>query len=950
MAVNTIIPASAMNFTENQQACIVLEKLWSQREAGRFCDVVLHVQGQKFQAHRNVLAACSPYFDSVLKTHKVIKEQLTITCQNLDAFQLLLNYMYTGAVVIDKSNVSELLRLANHFLVIKLKNYCAEYLDRYLDPSNCLTVKEMAEKYNLPALQKNASAFIHNHIVEVFDQSEILEFPVNKLEAFFKEKQCLIPQHVLLSFICKWVDHDVSKRENDLRTLLTFINWNSIERPYLDDHLKTCDLFKNNPKCMYILLTCLEENKVELQEFQSLYDSLKSQYGPGGSNVDNDSFMTIAISAAIHGLQKYPSTNNTEENTPITVAPLEKDPIKEKAPAPPLEESVKLSSDNDDTSNSSFDNTAPDCGADIDYDDDTQSSEEEEEGSLSTPVNNRRKIQPRKLKAKSVPQKITMTTRRSAQIQKTVPPIKITRKSSGSISAKPAVKNNSKVSKQNSKPLKTQATPKQPLVVSNRSKKGVTKPMKKRYVSETDSDDDDDDDDDDEEGSSSATDSSVEESVNGHSNKSKWKDGVKCPNCSYIAHSSVRLEQHVSRIHAKDVTYKCKVCDFTCKWNREYYLHMKTHFSGPPFRCETCEYTCDRIQFLLSHRMRHTDERPFKCDECSHRCRTKANLDCHMRCHTGEKPYQCEHCERRFAIKASLDQHLASHREDRPFLCDTCGFSTKYQSHLFSHKRIHTGDVFRCHFPNCKYSTPKKSQLGSHHRTHTAVRSHICSICGRAFIEKSHLVRHERIHLNEKPFKCEHCDYCSSRRDKLKEHFRKHHGENATAKGPYRPRKQRRQGYESVYSPPNNKNTAVDVENQLPPQQHIELPTAVSAIGTNNQPPGPVPYSYESSHQDTLHSHAAAALQQLGAAAVHNYQVAFMEQRHHQPHHHHHHHHQHAHQHPHAHPHVGPTPPSAVPAMMTDQNRVNVVAAVSSHDGTNVVGQPSDFSPFMNFM
>ncbi|GIX95684.1 kelch-like protein 17 [Caerostris extrusa] len=290
----------------------------------------------------------------------------------------------------------------------------------------------MAEKYNLPALQKNASAFIHNHIVEVFDQSEILEFPVNKLEAFFKEKQCLIPQHVLLSFICKWVDHD-------------------------------------------------------------------SQYGPGGSNVDNDSFMTIAISAAIHGLQKYPSTNNTEENTPITVAPLEKDPIKEKAPAPPLEESVKLSSDNDDTSNSSFDNTAPDCGADIDYDDDTQSSEEEEEGSLSTPVNNRRKIQPRKLKAKSVPQKITMTTRRSAQIQKTVPPIKITRKSSGSISAKPAVKNNSKVSKQNSKPLKTQATPKQPLVVSNRSKKGVTKPMKKRYVSETDSDDDDDDDDDDEE-------------------------------------------------------------------------------------------------------------------------------------------------------------------------------------------------------------------------------------------------------------------------------------------------------------------------------------------------------------------------------------------------------------------------------------------------------------------
>src|SRR5277367_1620291 len=104
-------PNNAMNFTENQHGNTILEKLRNQKDSGRFCDVILHVQGRQFQAHRNVLASCSPYFDSILKMHKIVKEQLTVTCQNHEVFNCLLNYMYTGNVVIDKHNVAELLRL-----------------------------------------------------------------------------------------------------------------------------------------------------------------------------------------------------------------------------------------------------------------------------------------------------------------------------------------------------------------------------------------------------------------------------------------------------------------------------------------------------------------------------------------------------------------------------------------------------------------------------------------------------------------------------------------------------------------------------------------------------------------------------------------------------------------------------------------------------------------------
>lgn len=185
---NTHIELNPMNFTENQHGNIILDKLRLQREAGKFCDVILYVDNQKFFLHRNVLSSFSPYFDSIFQSKKTMREKFNITCQNPETFQCFISYMYTGTIVIDKSNVGEMFKLAHRLEVAKLKLYCAEYLERYLDLSNCLTVKDMADKYNMPLLSKLAATFIQNHRDEVLTNSEILELDVNKLEKFLSDK------------------------------------------------------------------------------------------------------------------------------------------------------------------------------------------------------------------------------------------------------------------------------------------------------------------------------------------------------------------------------------------------------------------------------------------------------------------------------------------------------------------------------------------------------------------------------------------------------------------------------------------------------------------------------------------------------------------------------------------------------------------------------------------
>ncbi|KAK2148449.1 hypothetical protein LSH36_497g02092 [Paralvinella palmiformis] len=170
-----------MNFTENQQGSAILEKLHNQRKEGRFCDVRFHVQGSESVAHRNVLAACSPYFDALLKINKSGTEHITIECKDHGVFEVLLDYIYTGSIIVNRNNVEELIRLSNRFMIPKLKGYCCAYLERSMNVTNCFMTKDVAQKTGLSSFAKTAEAFIMANIMDVIQQEELLQFSYKKI-------------------------------------------------------------------------------------------------------------------------------------------------------------------------------------------------------------------------------------------------------------------------------------------------------------------------------------------------------------------------------------------------------------------------------------------------------------------------------------------------------------------------------------------------------------------------------------------------------------------------------------------------------------------------------------------------------------------------------------------------------------------------------------------------
>jgi len=155
-------------------------------------------------------------------------------------------------------------------------------------------------------------------------------------------------------------------------------------------------------------------------------------------------------------------------------------------------------------------------------------------------------------------------------------------------------------------------------------------------------------------------------------NNNEENNILKCHLCAHYSSDTTALEQHLSSVHSRDVTYKCSGCGYVCQWNNLYLDHVQGHFPGPPYKCDLCEYTTEKLNNVMTHRSSHTEERTHKCSYCSYKTRLQSNLQAHLKCHT-----------------------VALDKDRRPFVCDICGFNTKLLSHLVAHKRIHTSEVFR---------------------------------------------------------------------------------------------------------------------------------------------------------------------------------------------------------------------------------------------------------------
>ncbi|XP_076128967.1 kelch-like protein 29 [Alosa pseudoharengus] len=242
-------------FTDPGHPKEMLKELNAQRRAKEFTDLKIIVEGKEFEVHQNVVASCSLYFKDLVKRssgemRSAEKLELRMSSIRAEVLELLLEFVYTGSLVIDAANAKTLLEAANRFQFNTFCKVCVSFLEKQLTAGNCLGVLAMAEAMCCTELHSMAKAFALQNFPEVAGQDEILSVSPDDLVSYLSNDSLNTKaEELVYETVIKWIKRDPATRVQHISELLAVVRLPFIHPSYLLNVVDNEELIKSSEAC-----------------------------------------------------------------------------------------------------------------------------------------------------------------------------------------------------------------------------------------------------------------------------------------------------------------------------------------------------------------------------------------------------------------------------------------------------------------------------------------------------------------------------------------------------------------------------------------------------------------------------------------------------------------------------------------------------------------------------
>ncbi|XP_060870641.1 ring canal kelch homolog isoform X2 [Metopolophium dirhodum] len=258
------------NFRNDSHFVRILENLQSLRKNEVLCDVRFEADDGKIViGHKNVLVAASPYFRAMFTNFDESNKDL-INIRELDStiLQLLVDYIYSGEIMVTKENVQVLLPAANVLQLDYVNSVCAVFLQKQMDPSNCLGIRAFADLHNCTDLLLSSEAYIKQHFLEVVKGEDFLSLSSEDLVKLISSNDLAVPfEEKVFECVIEWVKHDLDRRKDFLPKLMDHVRL-PLLKPDILFNISREPLLSNSSKCNdYIIEAFYFNHKKSIQQF-----------------------------------------------------------------------------------------------------------------------------------------------------------------------------------------------------------------------------------------------------------------------------------------------------------------------------------------------------------------------------------------------------------------------------------------------------------------------------------------------------------------------------------------------------------------------------------------------------------------------------------------------------------------------------------------------------------
>ena len=252
-------PMTAGTADPTQHRQELSERLDTLRRNDSFCDVTIAVKGEEFKAHKDMLAAASPFFLSLLTSgmRESNEELIRIELEEATATVMedVLKYIYTGNVSVTEESGHNLIATANFLLLPGLKTVAGNFIKDTVTTENCVFNYYFAIKYQLTELREKSRELIHSNFSVVMETDYFLNLDVKQVMEWVSSDDVIVKdEEEVFKGIVEWVHHSKSERERSFPDLFREVRLLSLSHKFLLNELVKDELVRDNNECLNFVL------------------------------------------------------------------------------------------------------------------------------------------------------------------------------------------------------------------------------------------------------------------------------------------------------------------------------------------------------------------------------------------------------------------------------------------------------------------------------------------------------------------------------------------------------------------------------------------------------------------------------------------------------------------------------------------------------------------------